>query len=138
MKQFEPCFYKDFSCIADRCKHSCCVGWEIDVDAETLKKYESVSGELGEKLRRCIVKKGGSAHFSMCEHERCPFLNEKNLCEIILELGENFISQICTDHPRFYNEFSGRVETGLGLCCEEAARIILEAISFTCGSFGEP
>ena len=40
-------------------------------------------------------------------------------------LGEDHICGICTDHPRFRNELPGRVETGLGLCCEEAARLIL-------------
>ena len=40
MKLFAPEYYKDFVCIADRCKHSCCVGWEIDVDKDTLEKYK--------------------------------------------------------------------------------------------------
>lgn len=125
MKQFEPDYYKEFSCIADKCKHSCCVGWEIDIDEETQRKYEAKSGAIGEKMRKNLVKEGDAVHFCLGEHERCPFLNQNNLCEIILECGEDFISQICTDHPRFYNEFSGRTEVGLGLCCEEAARIIL-------------
>ena len=25
-----PSYYKDFKCIADKCRHSCCIGWEID------------------------------------------------------------------------------------------------------------
>lgn len=131
MKKFEPDYYKDFSCIADKCKHSCCIGWEIDIDKETMKKYENVSGALGDKLCRNIAKDEDGAHFKLSDNERCPFLNENNLCEIILELGEESISQICTDHPRFYNEFSNRLETGIGLCCEEAARIILEKIDKT-------
>ena len=27
-----PDYYKEFQCIADQCEHSCCIGWEIDVD----------------------------------------------------------------------------------------------------------
>lgn len=126
MKKFEPDYYKEFSCIADKCSHSCCIGWEIDIDKETLEKYQKISGEFGEKLRKNIENDGTCAHFKLGDNERCPFLNENNLCDIILELGEEAISQICSDHPRFYNEFSGRLESGIGLCCEEAARIILD------------
>ena len=39
MKLYAPAYYKNFKCIADKCEHSCCVGWEIDIDKETLDKY---------------------------------------------------------------------------------------------------
>ena len=59
------------------------------------------------------------------EQERCPFLNGKNLCDRILYGGEGMLCQICTDHPRYRSFFSERTEIGVGLCCEEAARLIL-------------
>ena len=43
MKLYAPKYYKNFKCIADRCPHSCCIGWEIDIDRTTLTKYESLS-----------------------------------------------------------------------------------------------
>ena len=119
-----PDYYKDFRCIAGDCRHSCCIGWEIDIDEDSLAFFESVPGEFGDRLRQNISKYG-DAHFVLGEGERCPFLNRDNLCDIILTLGEEHICGICTDHPRFRNELPGRVETGLGLCCEEAARLIL-------------
>ena len=39
MKTVVPSYYKEFRCIADKCNHSCCKGWEIDIDDETYKKY---------------------------------------------------------------------------------------------------
>ena len=33
-----PDFYRDFHCIADRCSDSCCIGWEIDIDPDTLAR----------------------------------------------------------------------------------------------------
>lgn len=125
MKWFAPDYYPRFSCIADRCRHSCCIGWEIDIDEDTLEKYRAVSDPFGKRLRDGIVTEDGISHFRLCENERCPFLNEKGLCDIILTLGEDYLSQICTDHPRFCSFFSDRTEIGLGLCCEEAARMIL-------------
>ena len=35
MKLYAPGYYKRFACIASKCRHSCCVGWEIDIDPET-------------------------------------------------------------------------------------------------------
>ena len=119
-----PDYYKDFKCIADKCRHSCCIGWEIEIDKETKKLYDSVEGEMGRRLAENI-KDGECAEFILGESERCPFLNEKNLCDIILNLGEDHLCHICREHPRFYNEVCGRVEAGLGLSCEEAARIII-------------
>ena len=125
MKLIVPDYYEKFTCIADRCKHSCCIGWEIDIDEETLRDYRSVGGSFGERLRAGIEFGEDGACFRLDENERCPFLNENGLCDIILHLGEERLSQICTDHPRFCSFYSDRTEIGLGLCCEEAARILL-------------
>ncbi len=38
MKLYAPVYYQKFSCLAGECRHSCCVGWEIDVDKKALKK----------------------------------------------------------------------------------------------------
>lgn len=124
MKTVVPDYYKDFHCIADKCQHTCCAGWEIDVDSATLARYEKVEGTFGERLRENIVR-DDCPHFKLGAEERCPFLNEQNLCEIILNLGEENLCQICNDHPRFRNFFSDRIEVGLGLCCEAAVHLIL-------------
>lgn len=124
MQQVYPNYYLHFHCIAGICRHSCCVGWEIDVDAETLKKYRGVGGELGERLKKSITR-GKTPHFKLADGERCPFLNKDNLCDLIVHSGEELLCQICADHPRFRNFFSERTEIGLGLCCEEAARLLL-------------
>lgn len=120
-----PEYYKDFACIASACRHSCCIGWEIDIDPVSAERYRKTEGALGEKMCRCIDFASEQPHFILGEDERCPFLDGNNLCEIILTLGEDAISEICTDHPRFRTYLSERTETGLGLCCEEAARLIL-------------
>lgn len=125
MKTFVPHYYSDFKCIAGECRHSCCVGWEIDVDPLSLKKYNSIKTPFGKKIRDNIDFQNDCACFKLNNDERCPFLNEHNLCDIILNLGEEYLCDICKDHPRFRNFYSGRTETGLGLCCEEACRIIL-------------
>ena len=64
-------------------------------------------------------------HFKLDNNKNCPFLNDKNLCEIYINLGEKSLCNICSEHPRYYEWFKDVKEGGIGLCCEEAARIIL-------------
>lgn len=122
--EIRPDYYDSFRCIASKCRHNCCIGWEIDIDDDTLEKYKTKTGETLKKLQNNIVLEP-TAHFRLSENERCPFLNKENLCELILSGGEDMLCQICKDHPRFYNDVFGITEKGIGLCCEEAARIIL-------------
>lgn len=125
MLYVEPDFYGEFQCLADQCAHSCCLGWEIDIDEETAALYETLPGELGAELRRKMCRQP-EPHFCLTTEERCPFLNEKGLCRLILGFGEDVLCDICREHPRFYNDFPQRQEAGLGLCCEEATRLLLE------------
>ncbi|MBE6862150.1 MAG: hypothetical protein E7497_04535 [Ruminococcus sp.] len=119
-----PGYCREFRCIADKCNDSCCIGWEIDIDSDTAELYEKTEGEFGERLRKNITGTQVRS-FILGEKERCPFLNERNLCDIIINMGEESLCQICSDHPRYYEWFEGVKEGGTGLCCEEAARIIL-------------
>lgn len=125
MKVFAPNYYKKFSCIADKCKHSCCIGWEIDIDDETFEQYKNNNTEFGRKLNDNIIINDDCACFKLTDNDRCPFLNDNNLCEIILNVGDRALCQICSDHPRFKNFYGDRVEIGLGLTCEEVARIVI-------------
>ena len=122
---FAPSYYKQFGCIKGECKHSCCIGWEIDIDDATLQKYASVEGEMGQRIRESISYEG-DAHFEL-SCGRCPHLDGGGLCRIISSLGEDYISEICRLHPRFFNDTVRGREVGLGMSCEEACRIILSS-----------
>lgn len=119
-----PDYYKKFNCISSNCKHNCCIGWEIEIDNDTFEKYQLLKGDFSNKIRQNI-KHNNTPYFKLDANERCPFLNKDNLCDIIIYYGEDMLCQICSDHPRFRNFFEGRTEIGLGLCCEQAAKIIL-------------
>ena len=126
MKLRIPNYYTQFHCIADKCKDSCCsAGWEIDIDDKTAEFYKSVEGEFGKKIHKNIDFNAPAHFIQNCEKVGCPFLNNKKLCEIYINLGEEHLCQICQDHPRYYEWFHNVKEAGIGLCCEEAARIIL-------------
>ena len=125
MKLFAPSYYKNFKCIADKCKNSCCIGWEIDIDAATLEKYKNLKSGYGISIMETISMED-TPHFKLCKGERCPHLDENGLCKIIINEGESYLSDICREHPRFYN-YTSVCEMGIGMSCEEAARVILSS-----------
>ena len=116
-----PSYYDSFCCIADKCTDNCCIGWEIAIDSETADYYTSLDGTFGDRLRENI---SGDNSFIL-KNERCPFLNRNNLCDIIINCGEDRLCQICRDHPRYFEWYSNIKEGGIGLSCEEGARLIL-------------
>ena len=118
----KPDFYDKFKCTASRCSDTCCVGWEIDVDKPSQEAYRKVAGAFGDRLRENIV----DGHFKLLPQNRCPFLDKENLCEIYQQLGEGALCDICREHPRFVEVYGDIMEKGLGLCCEEATRLLLE------------
>ena len=127
MRIFAPGYYKNFKCIADKCTHSCCVGWEIDVDAQTLKKHEESVDDISRELISSVCECDGVKYIRLSDDGRCPFLDSRGLCRIISAKGESYTSHICREHPRFYHKLAGRIEVGIGAVCEEAARLILES-----------
>ena len=135
-----PHFYPQFRCIADKCTDTCCMGWEIDVDPISLDKYRNLykGGTIDEPRRQFLQKLLSNiedGHFKLLPGDRCPFLKESGLCEMVCKLGcngtdldesgESVLCDICREHPRFVEVYGDIMEKGLGLCCEEAARLLL-------------
>lgn len=123
MKYHKPSFFDQFKCIGSACTDTCCAGWEIEVDETTAQGYLTEKGAFGDRLRREIGSEPGEYFFKL-KNNRCPFLNKENLCDIFINLGEDRLCDICREHPRFYNWFGDYTEVGLGLCCEEAERLL--------------
>ena len=117
--------YSEFTCKADKCKHSCCRGWEIDIDEDTLEYYKGLDSELGCEIRQNIDW-GEEPFFKLTPDERCPFLKDSGLCKIIEELGEEGLCDICRLHPRFFESVNDHNLAGVGLSCEKAAELLFE------------
>lgn len=121
-----PSYYKDFQCIADRCQDSCCIGWKIDIDEDTFSYYKSIGGAFGERLRAHMETEDCNS-FTLRENGWCPFLNQKKLCDICMELGEEALCEVCTEFPRFTMEYENVREKVLCLSCEEVGRLVFSS-----------
>lgn len=122
MKYFTFNYVKNFKCIASNCKHSCCKGWLIKIDKPHLNLYKKLS-QNDQRFNEEIF----NGNYFKLNNNSCPLLEENGLCYAIKNYGKKSISLTCKTHPRFINNFANRKETGLGLYCEEACRIILSS-----------
>ena len=117
-----PDYYREFTCIADRCPDTCCAGWEIVIDEASLKKYRRMKGAMKNRLHNSIDwEKGEFLQYK----GRCAFLDENNLCDLYAEGGQKMLCRTCRMHPRHVEEFEGVRELSLCISCPEAARIVL-------------
>lgn len=119
----KPHYYEKFSCTADQCPDTCCAGWQIVIDENSLEKYSNVSGDFGIRLLNSID--WGEGIFEQYE-KRCSFLNSENLCDIYKELGAEALCDTCRLYPRHIEEFENLREFSLSLSCPIAAKMILE------------
>lgn len=118
-----PSYYNQFSCIADKCPDTCCAGWAIVIDDKTLKSYKDMSGEAGEYIRDKVDFE--EKIYKRCG-ERCAFLNNCNLCDLIINQGEGKLCKTCTRYPRHFEEYGDLVEAALSMSCPVAAGLIID------------
>ena len=120
-----PDYYKEFKCIADKCESTCCAGWQILVDGESLRRYKNIDSKHNFKSRLDESIDWGERVFKQDECRRCAFLNKQNLCDMYTALGEESLCYTCTTYPRHIEEFENIRETTLSISCPEVARILL-------------
>lgn len=126
MRYDYPDYYEDFHCVGGKeCPDSCCIVWQIEVDRKTRKKYRTVDGTLGRRMREKIDTKTGKIT-PHGDERRCEFLNDDNLCDIILELGEDYLCQTCATHPRHEEVYENHRERSLSITCPIMCRDLLE------------
>lgn len=118
-----PDYYKEFHCLADKCEDTCCAGWQIVIDKKSLAKYRNIAGAFRKRMKKSVDWKNST--FKQSEDKRCAFLNENNLCDMQLALGEKSLCKTCRRYPRHVEEFENVREITLSLSCPEVARILL-------------
>ena len=136
-----PSYVTGFKCIGGDCEDSCCIGWDIDIDKITFRKYFRTKDiQMKREFVKHVYKNEdcdseevdyGRARIN--ESKWCPFLNEDKLCKIHKNLGEDYLSNVCYSYPRVYNVLDGVYELSLYMSCPEAIRKLMahtEPITF--------
>ncbi|MGB3368240.1 MAG: flagellin lysine-N-methylase [Acidaminobacteraceae bacterium] len=134
-------YYKDFVCTNSACEDSCCTHWDVEIDKNTFEKYKKVKDEEVRKIIDKYVCKNEESYddnvdygrVKLTKNKNCPFLDDKKLCKIQINISEEYLSNVCHTFPRFTNLIDDVYENSMTLSCPESARIVLlkeEGISF--------
>ncbi len=118
--------YDKFKCIADKCKFTCCKGWDINVDTNTYNKWKETN-ELNYILDNVrFIKCNGENSYLIKKETRgvCPLLSDEGLCNIVINHGEEYLSSTCKRFPRIENHFEDVKELTLSCSCPEVVNII--------------
>ncbi|MCI7800314.1 flagellin lysine-N-methylase [Eubacterium sp.] len=133
MKIVKPTFYKNFKCIAGDCPDSCCQGWEVDADSDSLEYYKTLDNSLEIKKRiDSVLSKDefDNTIFTLAPKKRCPFLNDENLCDMHIAIGGEHTPYTCRTFPRFIYDFGGTREIGISFSCPVASDMMYNTESF--------
>lgn len=131
-KLLQPQYVSKFRCIGPACEDSCCIGWRVQIDKNTYRKYcECTDKQLREQMdvkitrHRTNASDANYAKIKLNAGGSCPFIDADKLCAIQRKLGEEYLSVTCTSYPRTTNTINGTVEKSLTMSCPEAARLAL-------------
>ena len=116
--------YDSFRCIAGKCPKSCCTGWQIMIDENSLEKYKTMKGDFSDRIRSSVDYAAGAFRQ---QGTRCNMLNEDGLCDLQATMGEDYLCDTCRLYPRHIEEFPDLREYSLSLSCPEVTRMVLDA-----------
>lgn len=120
-----------FNCIGAECEKTCCAGWAVNLDKISYKKYRNLRDrKMYSIINSCIVRNKDTENpeeygLIQLKNNACPLWMEDGKCFIQKNLGENYLSHICSSYPRTVNQFDNHYEMSLDLSCPEAARLVL-------------
>ena len=133
MKIVKPTFYKNFKCIAGDCPDSCCQGWEVDADSDSLEYYKTLDNSLEIKKRiDSVLSKDefDNTIFTLAPKKRCPLLYDENLCDMHIAIGGEHTPYTCRTFPRFIYDFGATREIGISFSCPVASDMMYNTESF--------
>lgn len=122
MTQIRPDYYDCFSCTADQCPITCCQEWKISVDEHTNKCWKKLAPPANTipaktRLSAYTTFKDGTRVIALNQDHRCPFLSKEKLCKLVLEHGDQVLSETCQVFPRETHTFDTHEEQSLMPCC---------------------
>ena len=119
--------YDKFKCIADKCPDTCCSGWLIEIDDESLLKYKELSAKDNEFGNRIDFN---NQCFKQEDNRDCAFLCKDGFCYMQREYGEKTLCYTCDMYPRHVEEFPQTREYSLSVSCPVVAKTLIQKKSY--------
>jgi len=129
-----PTYYKEFHCLADKCRDSCCLGWSVTFSKKDylrlrrLDAPEAFKERLDNTVKRMRnTNKTGSANYAEFRLDKngcCPLLDDDSLCSLQKTCGEEALPFVCTSFPRIQRYTPAAKESCMTLGCEGVLKLL--------------
>ena len=124
-KKVEIGWYRDFICPGGDCGLTCCCDkWTIELTDSEIELYKN---KLPMSIKKdvCDAIDYKNKQF-ICENGKCKLLNSEGFCRIVLEAGEEYLSDTCTEFPRVKKEYGDVVLNYVEPACPLVAYNLLD------------
>jgi len=121
-----PSHVLEFRCA--QCGECCTNKWKIEVDTVSYEKLYQKFAELGlqKELHDNIQYHDVAPQIRFLPNGKCPYLAADNRCSIQLEIGEEYLLDICKVYPRRIFASQHAIEFALSLTCRTAIKTLLK------------
>lgn len=137
MKYLYMDIYEKFQCIGGKCPDSCCVGWTIPINMESVKQYQKMQSSYSKKVLENIESVGENYRIKLTQSGRCPFLNNQNLCDIYIHISPEAMFPVCQTYPRKIKRYYNMTIITLYISCPEVCRMLLEKSEYISWGYAE-
>ncbi|PIE20831.1 MAG: hypothetical protein CSA66_00415 [Proteobacteria bacterium] len=126
-----------FGCIGSRCEDHCCYDRRVDVDLNHYRRLVAAAQFSSAGVRSIIrdsldvvpaSKRKKTGKRFLIKHDkdrRCPFLDERRLCQLHKSFGHEMLPDACAIYPRRLRRVGDHVELSATPSCPELSRKLL-------------
>ena len=118
MQYFGIQFFNQFKCAQGDCPQTCCKGWQILIDANTMEQIEKEPEDKRRELKRHIAGMRKGQPQIRKNFGRCPYHTKEQLCGLQLRKRR--------EYPRRTVSFGSFAEITMELACPVVAQLFME------------
>ena len=108
--------YRNFKCKCDKCRHTCCAYWRINVSKSDYDRITALDNSLNHLVKEEYPTSKRYAHIKLDNKGLCPAL-DKGMCSLQIKYGVNALTTICMEYPRLVR-YVNQPEIALSTSCE--------------------
>ena len=120
-------FYDKFICLASDCPNTCCRGWRITIDDDTVNRYNQEKGIEGIRLK-AMMSFGEDKEVRRIVG-RCTNETKEGLCRLQLKGRVDLMPEVCRVYPRRSVAIGDEEEVTFELSCPLTAKLFLENVN---------
>ncbi len=135
---YVPEWLLNFRCSGGLCEHTCCQGWNINVDEKHAQMYLQFSDSCFQPIIHTLMKKTPVLrkhkksnqeylfHLPDMPDGKCPLMNQQGLCSLQIKFGPNALCNTCFFFPRLMWQIDNNYSMSCSLSCPEVLKLAIK------------